>query len=219
MPNRETWDWQGLEPDQTVIMTMLFARTPKDDGRKEGADYDWHRYPVSVEKTDWTMFTPSEFMHSALQALGVDKKGDIFRATKKLGYNKDTGKSYTYYELERDGTKLRTDQMEQPQRIVPQEPPNEAVQNLAPDEIAEPTPKKLVPPNKATLKEIHREAYTAVMDNILEYLWKRCPALYAPSKSQDETQTQEKMHTLIVDLQPYISSMVNTLVMGNGDRK
>jgi len=26
MPNRETWDWQTLEPDKTVTMVMLFDR-------------------------------------------------------------------------------------------------------------------------------------------------------------------------------------------------
>lgn len=236
MPNRDTWDWQDIEPDQTVTMTLIFNRTPKDDGRKEGADYDWHRYPVSVGKSDWTMFTPSEFMHSALQALGVDKKGDIFRATKKLGYNKDTGKSYTYYELERDGTKLRTDQVEQPQRIIPKEPPGENVQNLTPSKFVEPTPPTETPQQQVekvvketatelngkkqsqpTLKEIHKQAYEAVMDNILEYAQTWCPVLF------DETQgiehKEQRVLKLILDLQPHIGSQVNTLVIQNGSKR
>lgn len=206
MPNRETWDWQTLEPDKTVTMVMLFDRTPKDDGRKEGADYDWHRYPVSVGKTDWTMFTPSELMHSALQALGVNKKGDVFRATKKLGYKKDTGKSYTCYEVEVGGKKLRTDQRNN-------QPPKPK------EETETPISKSIKDPQlQPSLKEIHKQAYFAVMDNILEYIKRRCPALYEREMSQDETQIQERMNTLIVDLQPYISSMVNTLVIEGGKR-
>lgn len=205
MANRETWDWQTLEPDQTVTMTLIFNRTPKDDGRKEGADYDWHRYPVSVGKSDWTMFTPSELMHSALQALAVDKKGDIFQVTKKLGYSKGTGKSYTYYEVEVGGKKLRTDQINnQPPK------PKQETETLIPESSKEP---QLQP----TLKEIHKQAYEAVMDNILEYAQTWCPVLF------DETQgiehKEQRVLKLILDLQPHIGSQVNTLVIQNGSKR
>lgn len=209
MPNRETWDWQNVEPDQTITMTLLFNRTPKDDGRKEGADYDWHRYPVSVGKTDWTMFTPSEFMHSALQALGVDKKGDVFRATKKIdGWNKETKKQYTYYELERDGTKLRTDRMDDlPQ---PNHPPTET-----PQQQVEKVVKETV--TETNFREMHRPAFRAVLDNIMEYYEEWCPSLF---KDRDTPKGQERIAKLITDI---VSSPVmahtSTLIITNGNKK
>jgi len=212
MPNRETWDWKALEPDKTVTMVMLFDRNStiikdgekikiNNDGRKEGTDYDWHSYVVTVDGKDWTMFTPSEFMHSALQALGVEKKGDIFRATKRLGYNIDTGKSYTYYELERDGTRLRTNQMDNQPTETPQQQVEKVIKETA---------------TEVDFREMHRPAFRAVMDNIMEYLEEWCPTAF---ENKESAEVQQSITKLILQILPHIGSQVNTLVLQNGGKK
>jgi len=204
MPNRETWDWPSVEPNQPVTMTLLFNRTVKDDGEKESPDgnYEWHRYPVHVEGQDWTMFTPCEEMHQALQTLGVAKKGDIFYVTKKIdGWNKETKKSHTYYELERDGTKLRTDQLNGKPPTTPQEQVEKAIKDTV----------------KATdLKELHARAFNAVMDNILDYYEEWCPEMF---ENRESPQVQQGIAKLISDTLPHIGSMMNTLVIQNGGLK
>jgi len=215
MPNRETWDWAGLEPNQPVTMTLLWDRNAtiikdgvgveiKDDGEteKEGKVFDWHRYPVRVEGQDWTMFTPCEEMHQALQTLNVDKKGNLFQVTKKIdGWNKETKKSYTYYELERDGTKFRTDQINGKPPTTPQGQVEKAVKDTV----------------KATdLKELHARAFNAVMDNILDYHQEWCPDIF---ENRETPEGQKKIAQLISSIIPHIGSMVNTLVIQNGGLK
>ena len=202
MPNRMTWDWMAVEPDRTVTMTLLFNRTPKDDGRKEGADYDWHRYPVKVNGDQYTMFAPSEQMHSALETLGVSKRGDAFRVTKRLGYNKETGKSYTFYELEKDGTRLRTDQL------------GEADTSPTPQQQVERVIKETV--QATELKELHERAFRAVMDNVFEYLQEWCPTCFEDRQNPEQ---QEKIVQLIIGVLPHIGMQVCNLVNWSGGKK
>lgn len=202
MPNRETWDWQSLEPDETVTMTMLFPRTQKDDGLSKEKDYIWHRYPVSVSKTEWTMFTPSEHMHIALQNLGVEKKGDIFRVTKKIdGWNKKTKKSYTYYEIESKGTKLRTDDM----NGKPSETPQEQVKRVSSESEIE---------NK--FRKWHRPAFRTVMDDCMEYLKEQCPLLF---EDCDSIEAQEKLAQAIIGVARAVAGQVSTLIIQNGGKQ
>ena len=150
------------------------------------------------------MFTSSEFMHSALQALGVDKKGDVFRATKKLGYNKSTSKSYTYYEIERDGKTLRTDQAD----TQPPKPKEQA-------ELSMPESSKDLQ-LQPSLKEVHKQAYEAVMDNIMGYVEGWCPLTFDEAEGGGR---EERMLKLILAFQPHIGSQVNTLVIRNGNKR
>lgn len=125
MPNRETWNFSAMEIGKPVKMQLLFDLTARNEGSKkrdDGSVFIWHSYPIEVEGREFMMFTPDEDVHQALKTAGVHKKGDTFTMTQQPAKNPATGKMFSYYIIDHNGTRVSSLDVGKPDTLPAQGP-------------------------------------------------------------------------------------------------